>query len=62
MRFKEVIGQQKLKSDLIRAVLADKVSHAQLFSGQAGYGTLPLALAYAQFLFCEQKQKDDSCG
>ena len=59
MRFKEVIGQQKLKSDLIRAVLADKISHAQLFSGQAGFGTLPLALAYIQFLFCEQKQKDD---
>lgn len=62
MRFKEVIGQQKLKSDLIRAALADKISHAQLFSGQAGYGTLPLALAYTQFLFCKQKQKDDSCG
>ena len=62
MRFKEVIGQQKLKSDLIRAVLADKISHAQLFGGQAGFGTLPLALAYIQFLFCEQKQTDDSCG
>ena len=62
MRFKEVIGQQKLKSDLIRAVLADKISHAQLFLGPEGSGSLALALAYAQYISCLDKQADDSCG
>ncbi len=62
MRFKEVIGQEILKKDLINAILADKVSHALLFGGKAGFGTLPLALAYAQFLFCKNKSSDDSCG
>jgi DNA polymerase III subunit delta' len=62
VRFRDVIGQEILKKSLLNAVLEDKVSHAQLFSGKAGYGTLPLALAYSQFLFCENKKADDSCG
>ena len=38
------------------------MSHAQLFSGEAGYGTLPLALAYVQYLFCKNRHDGDSCG
>ena len=62
MQFKDVVGQGELKSHLIREILTDKVSHAQLFLGKSGYGTLPLALAFVQFLFCEDKNEQDSCG
>ena len=62
MLFKDVIGQEKLKTHLIKEVLTEKVSHAQLFIGKPGVGSLPLALAFVQFLFCENKQKNDSCG
>lgn len=62
MQFKDVVGQAELKAHLIREVNTDKISHAQLFLGKPGYGSLPLALAFIQYLFCENKQQDDSCG
>jgi len=62
MQFKDVIGQEELKSHLIKEVLADKVSHAQLFLGKSGFGGLPMALAFVQFIFCQNKQAFDSCG
>ncbi len=62
MQFKDVIGQKELKSHLIKEILDDKVSHAQLFLGNSGYGSLPMALAFVQYLFCENKQETDSCG
>jgi len=60
--FKNVVGQEELKSDLIREIKADKISHAQLFSGKLGFGGLPMALAFTQYLFCEDKGEEDSCG
>lgn len=47
---------------LISNAREGRVSHAQLFLGEEGSGNLPLALAYATFLFCENKQENDSCG
>ena len=46
MRFADITGQEDLKRHLARSVDAGRVSHAQLFSGAAGYGTLALAVAY----------------
>ena len=60
MRFSEVIGQAKLKKQLIDEINHDKVSHAQLFLGKAGHGTLPMALAFVQYLFCENKHAKTS--
>ena len=62
MQFKNVIGQEELKSHLIQEIKNDKVSHAQLYLGKPGYGPLPMALAFVQYLFCENKQEKDSCG
>ncbi len=62
MLFKEVIGQDSIKENLIQTVLNDRISHAQLFHGKLGAGTFALALAYAQFIFCHNKQETDSCG
>jgi len=62
MQFKDVIGQDSLKKHLIDEVKRNRISHAQLFLGHAGYGGLPLALAFAQYIFCPNKSDHDSCG
>lgn len=62
MRFADVIGHQSLKRHLAESVDKGRVSHAQLFSGVAGAGILPLAIAYAQYLNCENRTGGDSCG
>ncbi len=62
MKFSEVIGQEELKSKLIQSVKDNRVSHAQLFYGPSGTGKLAIALAYAQYIACTDKQENDSCG
>lgn len=62
MLFKEIIGQEEVKKKLVQQVLENRVSHAQLFFGPGGVGKLPLAIAYAQFINCTNRQPDDSCG
>ncbi|MFZ4863402.1 ATP-binding protein [Sphingobacterium sp. Mn56C] len=62
MQFKEVIGHKSIKQHLINTVKTNRVSHAQLFLGPEGSGSLALALAYAQYINCTEKQADDSCG
>lgn len=47
---------------MIRSVKENRVSHAQLFLGPEGCGGLPLALSYATYLLCSNKQENDSCG
>jgi DNA polymerase III subunit delta' len=62
MQFKQIVGQDAIKQRLITSVKENRVSHAQLFLGPGGSGSLPLAVAYGQYLSCEDKQPDDSCG
>ena len=62
MRFADIIGHDALKARLRAQIDAGRVSHAQLFTGDAGYGSLPLALAYVQYLFCPHRHDGDSCG
>jgi DNA polymerase-3 subunit delta' len=62
MLFKNIIGQEQVKKRLIRSVKENRVSHAQLFLGPEGCGKLALAVAYAQYICCEDKKEDDSCG
>ena len=62
MRFRDIIGHDELKRQLAAQIDAGRISHAQLFSGLAGYGTLPMALAYVQYLFCPHRHDQDSCG
>lgn len=62
MFFKEVIGQDAIKQRLIQSVNEERVSHAQLLSGPEGTGKLALALAYAQYVACTNRQGNDSCG
>ncbi len=62
MLFSEIPGQVDIKNQLIRSVKEDRISHAQLFLGPEGSGSLALALAYAQFICCDDRQENDSCG
>ncbi len=62
MRFADIIGQAELKRHLTSSVDAGRISHAQLFTGAAGAGTLPLAIAYAQYINCRNRHDGDSCG
>jgi len=62
MQFKEIIGQETIKQKLIATVKENRVSHAQLFLGPEGSGSLALAVAYAQYISCENKSDYDSCG
>ena len=62
MLFREICGQDTVKRHLLNTVQENRVSHAQLFLGPEGSGSLPLAVAYAQYLNCENRQPTDSCG
>ncbi len=62
MFFKDIPGHKHIKENLINAVEKNRVSHALLFSGPEGNGKLSLAIAFAQYLFCENKTENDSCG
>lgn len=62
MQFSKIIGHDEIKQRLIRSVKENRISHNQLFFGPEGTGALPLALAYAQYICCEDKQENDSCG
>ncbi len=62
MYFKDIIGQEEIKKELIQSAQTGIVPHAQLFAGQNGVGTFSLALAYAQYLNCTNRTDNDSCG
>ena len=62
MLFKEIVGSLNTKKQLIEGVKNNRVSHAQLFSGNSGSAKLALAFAYAQFLNCDNRIADDSCN
>jgi DNA polymerase-3 subunit delta' len=62
MQFNDIVGQEQIKQKLIQTVKNNRISHAQLFLGPEGSGSLALALAYAQYINCPNKTDDDSCG
>lgn len=62
MRFSEVLGLRHLKRHLTASADAGRVPHAQLFVGPEGCGTLPMALAYAQYLLCGNKGGENDGG
>ena len=62
MFFKDVIGQEEAKQRLIREAKEGKIAHARLFCGPEGIGKLPLAIAYARYLSCNNPGEKDACG
>ena len=62
MRFSDIHGLNDIKQQLIRSVKSGKIAHAQLFAGRPGAPNLPMALAYANYLNCENPGEEDACG
>ncbi|MBP5477230.1 MAG: DNA polymerase III subunit delta' [Paludibacteraceae bacterium] len=62
MRFRDIIGQEEVKRQLVLTAQQGRVPHARLFAGKQGVGKLQLAIAYAQYLNCTNPTDDDSCG
>src|SRR5690606_27964043 len=61
MKFQDIPGLTDVKRVLTDAVKTNHAAHAQLFVGAEGALNLPMALAYATYLHCENKA-DDACG
>lgn len=61
MKFAEIPGIHEVKRLLTDAVNNNHSAHAQLFVGAEGALNLPLALAFATYLHCENRG-EDSCG
>lgn len=62
MYFRDIIGQQTAKNELIRATQAGVIPHARLFVGESGSGALALAYAYARYINCDAPSHIDACG
>jgi DNA polymerase-3 subunit delta' len=62
VKITELIGQDSLKAEIRNEVNSGKIAHAKLISGKPGFGTLPLAMYFVQYLFCENKQENGRCG
>ncbi len=62
MQFTDIPGLAETKEHLMRAADAGQVAHAQLFVGPEGSANLAMALAYATYLNCQDRQADGGCG
>ncbi len=62
MLFSEVLGQNHIKKHLTTSVDTGRIAHAQLFVGAEGTGTLPMALAYAQYILCQNTDGENTGG
>ena len=62
MLFKEIYGQEPVKQIFTRSVQENRIPHALLITGPEGSGKLPLAIAYARYICCENRNETDACG
>ncbi len=62
MFLSDIVGQKEVKTRLLKMVNENRLPHALLFNGVDGSGNLATAVAFAQYLFCTNKQAHDSCG
>lgn len=62
MRFSEILGQDYIKNHLAKSASSGRIPHAQLFVGPEGCGTLPMAIAYAQYILCQNSGIENEGG
>jgi DNA polymerase-3 subunit delta' len=62
MLFRDVIGQQDLKKNLLDMLAQNRLSHALLFLGNEGSGALPLALAFANYILLPKNSTPEPAG
>lgn len=58
MQLSSVAGQKNAKQGFLSYYHTGKLPHAILMEGKDGYGGLALAIAFAQFLLCEDKRDE----
>lgn len=52
MQFEDITGQEHIKNHLKQSAEHGRIPHAQLFIGPEGSGLLPMAIAYARYVIC----------
>ncbi len=62
MLFSEILGLPHIKKHLTQSVDGKRIAHAQLLSGASGSGILPMAIAYAQYILCNNNHGENSNG
>jgi len=62
MKFSDIVGFNEIKNKLIKIAHNKSISHAYLFFGPEGTPKLSLAIAFAQYLNCQNPTDNDSCG
>ena len=62
MLFQDILGLDHIKRHLSLSADAGRIAHAQLFVGKEGSGTLPMAIAYAQYLLCKNIDSENTGG
>jgi len=62
MLFKDIFGQDHIKNHLTQSVDNGRIPHAQLFVGPEGSGTLPMAIAYSQYILCQNINAENTGG
>jgi DNA polymerase-3 subunit delta' len=62
MNFSDILGQEHLKNHLMTSTDNGRISHAQLFVGKEGSGTLSMAIAYAQYILCSTSKDKEACA
>ena len=62
MQFSEILGQEYLKNHLTKSASQGRIPHAQLFVGPTGCGALAMALAYSQYVLCNNSNDENSGG
>lgn len=62
MQFSEILGHEYNKNHLLKSATQGRIPHAQLFIGPVGCGTLPMAIAYSQYILCQNSGDENSGG
>jgi DNA polymerase-3 subunit delta' len=62
MLFSQILGQDYIKNHLTKSATSGRIPHAQLFVGPEGSGTLPMAIAYAQYILCNNSGDENTNG
>ena len=62
MLFTQILGLSHIKKHLAFSADASRIPHAQLFIGPEGCGTLPMAIAYSQYILCGNKEAENTGG
>ena len=60
MLFKDILAQDHIKNHLTKSASLGRIPHAQLFVGPEGCGTLPMAIAYAQYILCANQNNENN--